>query len=70
MAAQRKHEGPYRVIRVSTHINGGIYEVVEWDKETDSYIELRPTVTYFKRQSAYAKCVRMNQRWQKQQAEN
>ncbi len=60
MANQTIH-GPYRV---KPH---GTYEVVEMrDNTSNDFFELRPRCSYPKRESAYAKCVRLNRRWQRE----
>lgn len=58
----RKIQGPYRV--VSTQPN--IWEVVE--VVGDQYVKLRPAARYAKRPSAYGKCIRLNRKWQQENA--
>lgn len=63
--ASQKIVGPYRVKNIGAE--GGVYEVVEMmDNTSNTWHELRPRKTYLKRESAYAKCVRLNRRWQEQ----
>ncbi len=63
MMAKQQIEGPYRVKNIG--VGGDVYEVVEMlDEVKNQYAELRPRRTYLKRQSAYAKMVRLNRRWQ------
>ena len=71
MAAQRKVYGPYRVKNIG--VSGDEWEVVQMvNGDANTWEELRPRVMYAgkeKRQTAFAKCLRLNKQWTKQAME-
>ena len=58
--------GPYRVIDIGN--NDPLYQVVEMahPEDTSMYYELSPNRSYTIRQSAYNRCRRLNEKWQKE----
>lgn len=65
--------GPYRVKNIG--VDGDVWEIVGMVNNHDSrtWEELRPRVTYAgkeKRQTAYAKCLRLNKRWNQDMLES
>lgn len=69
MTTKQKVCGPYRVKNIG--VGGDVYQVVSMmDNESNTWEELRPNRTYLNRQSAYGKCLRLNKRWQDDNADD